>query len=284
MNNLHALRRFWWIVLFGVAMASLTGFLLIYHVDRAWPLKVSKRAKPTFVASTELLVDSPNGPYLRTIVTKQPTEVLRTVKPAKGTTTTTTTTTTPPPPATPVTDTKSLIDAANLFPLLIQSDAVYAIRKKLVGDIPGAVSAKALYSLQGATRFRPSVVPVMQITSAAPKPKFALALAQGTARAFNIWLARQQQRAKIPAAQRIIVRELHVPQGATATGGPSYGLPALASLAILALFVGLSILLGQRLPAVRIAAAPRRVQVVTGSVADRGGLAVSAGGPEQPPA
>jgi len=259
-------------------MSSLTGFLLLYHVDRAWPLKVSKRAKPTFVASTELLVDSPSGPYLRT-VTKQATEALR-----SGSKSSKTPTTTSSSPVAPVTDTKSLIDAANLFPLFIESDAVYAIRRKLVGDIPGVVNAKALYSLAGATRFRPSTIPVMQISASAPRPKFAIALAEGTARAFDIWLARQQERASIPPAQRIIVRELHAPTGAVATGGSSKGLPGLVSLGVLGLFVALAVLLDQRLTPGGIAAAPRPVQVVAGGAPERGGLAVSAGGPEQPPA
>jgi hypothetical protein len=283
MNYFRAIQRFWWIALFGAAMAGLTGLLLTYHVDRAWPLKFSKRAQPTFTAATELLVDSPSGPYLRTVTKLPSTPVGRAQKPAKGATTTTTTSTSPA--AAPVVDTKPLIDAANLFPLFVESDAVVRIRTKLIGNIPGAVSARGLYSLQGAARFRPSVIPVMEISAVAPKPKYAIALVDGTARAFDIWLGRQQQRANIPDSQRIIVRELHVPQNAIATGGSSYGLPAIASFAVLALFIGLAVLLDQRLvPATRV----RPVHVVEGAAApmptepvERGGVAAYGGGPEQ---
>ena len=73
MNYARAIRRFLWIVLFGVAMAGLTGLLLLFKVDRAWPPKLSKRAQLSYVASTQLLVDSPSGPYLQTAVSKGPT-------------------------------------------------------------------------------------------------------------------------------------------------------------------------------------------------------------------
>jgi hypothetical protein len=279
MNYLHAAVRFWWIILVGVATACITGMLLVYHVDRLWPPQFSKKAQPVFSASTELLVDSPSGPYLRTVVSKQATGTLRTLKSGQTSTTPATT------PETAVTGTKPLVDAANLFPLFIESDAVYAIRRKLVGDIPGAVHAKALYSLQGATRFRPSVVPVVQISAIAPKPKFALALTQGTTRAFELWLEREQTRSKIPPSQRIIVRQLRVPRVAVATGGPSYGLPALASLGVLALFAALAFLLDQRLPRTFVVAEPRPVAGVGGSApepVERGGLAFSSRGPGQP--
>lgn len=240
MNYLRAAIRFWWIVLVGVALASITGIMLVYKVDRYWPPQLSKSSLPVYSASTELLVDSPSGPYLRT-VSKEPTGALRSLK-SGGTSTT------PASDASaPITETKPLIDAANLFPLFVESDAVYAIRRRLVGDIPGAVQAKALYSQQGATRFRPSVIPVVQIAATAPKAKFAIALTEGTTRAFQIWLEREQARANIPPSQRIIVRELHVARQAVATGGSSYGLPAIASLGVLALFVAAAVLLDQRL-------------------------------------
>jgi len=287
MNTSRAIQRFWWIALFGAAMAGITAFLLLYNVDPAWPLKLSKRSLPTYAAATELLVDSPSGPYLRTVTKLPPTPVAHAAKPTKGATTTTATTPSAPA-ATPVVDTKPLIDAANLFPLFVESDAVVRIRTRLIGNIPGAVSAKGLYSLQGAARFRPSVIPVMEIDAVAAKPKWAIALVDGTARAFNIWLARQQRRANIPESQRIIVRELHVPQSASATGGTSLGLPAIASLAVLALFIGVAVLLDQRLvPGSRL----RPVKAVEGAAApvptepvERGGVAAygGGGGPEQP--
>jgi hypothetical protein len=135
-----------------------------------------------------------------------------------------------------------------LFPLFIESDAVAAIRTRLIGNVRGSVIAKALFSLENPNKFRPSPLPVMQIVATAPRPKAAVLLTTGTARAFNIWLTRRQQRAHIPADQRIVVRVLNVPTSAIQTGGPSRGLPLIAALAVLAAFVGIAIVADRTWP------------------------------------
>jgi hypothetical protein len=283
MNYIHSVRRYWWVALAGLAMACLTGILLLYQVQSIAPPKLVKRAKPVFAASTELLVDSPSAPYLRTPPAKQsaPKTSAKTGKAA-----TTPTSTTPQTAIQPaVVDTKSLINAANLFPLFVESDAVVAIRRKLIGDIPGVVQAKALYSTTGANRFRPSPIPVLQIFAVAPRAKFAIALTDGTARAFEIWLERRQASAGVPREQRIVVRQLHAPGQATATGGTSYGLPAVASLAVLALFIGLAIVLDQRVPARGVSRELRPLPTGAEDAAQRhelGGRTASGGAPDKP--
>lgn len=275
MNYTRAATRYWWLILLGLAVACLTGILLLYHVERFWPPQLASRATPQYIASTELLVDSPGGPYLRT-TTRQATPALRSLRTGRGSGTPSSSS------EAPVTETKQLIDAANLFPLFVESDAVYQIRRKLVGDIPGFVRAKALYALQGERRFRPSEIPVMQIIATAANEKSAITLTQGTARAFQLWLARQQERAGVPPNQRIIVRELHVPRSAGATGGPAYGLPALASFGVLALFIALAGLLDQARTRSRAAAELRPVPAGqdAAEAAEHRGLAVSGGRPE----
>ena len=249
MSSFRAAKRFWWLVLIGVLAAGLTGLVLLYKVERFVPPKLEKRAKTTYAATTELLVDSPTDPYLRVATTTKPTSPPR-IQPSKTKTATTSETkpaATPLPTDTSV-DTQTLIDAANLFPLLVKSDAVTAIRRRLVGELPGTVEAKAIYASQGLNRFRPSKIPVIQISAVSRRPKSAIALAEGTANAFELWLRDKQVGAKIPRAQRIVLRELHAARHATAQGGPSYSLLALASLGVLALFVALAILLDQQRP------------------------------------
>jgi hypothetical protein len=278
MNYIRSIRRYWWVVLFGAAVACLTAILLVYHVKSVAPPKLVKKAKPSFTATTELLVDSASGPYLQAPA-RQATPAQRSVKGAKPPTSTTATAQQPA-----VVDTKSLVSAANLFPLFVESDAVYNLRRKLVGDIPGTVSARALYSSQATNRFRPSPIPVMQISATAPRPKFAIALAIGTARAFEKWLEQRQNAAKIPANQRIIVRPLHAPRGAVATGGTAYALPGLAAAVILALFAALAVLLDQR-RGTRGVSRELRPLPTSGGVAERherGGVAASGGAPDQP--
>jgi hypothetical protein len=247
MSYFRAARRFWWIVVLGVLAAGITGLALLYKVDTFVPPHLVQRAKTTHVATTELLVDSPSDPYLRVAITTQ-------VPPGRAQSAKTKTSATKPPLTTESSvDTKTLIDAANLFPLFVKSDAVLAIRRRLVGEIPGVVEAKALYATQGLNRFRPSKIPVIQITAVSPKPKQAIALAEGTANAFELWLRQKQVGTKIPPAQRIVIRELHAADSTTAKGGPSYSLVVLAGLGVLALFLAAAVLLDQQLPAGRVA-------------------------------
>jgi hypothetical protein len=236
-SYVRAALRFYWIGLFGLAAALLVLVLMVYHVKRTWPPLLVKKAVPTYLATTELLVDSPSGPYLRTA----PGRTLPTV-PAAGKRSSSQ----PSAPAvttnqTSVTPTKPLVDAANLFPLLIQSDAVARLRVERFGNTPGAVSAKALYAAQGANRYRPSMLPVMQISAISGTPANAIRLSETTAQAFGIWLTRQQTTAHVPLAQRIVVRPLRVPQGAVPLGGAHYGLPVVLALALFAAFLGLAV-------------------------------------------
>lgn len=248
-SNVRALVRFWWLVLLGIVAGAVVATGMAYRVELGWPPEIPKlteRTVRTYQASTELLVDSPTGPYLRAGVRlTEPVGVLPGKAPAQEGTSQAAASQSEP---TVITDRKALVEAANLFPLLIESDEVSAIRERMLGPVPGQVRAKALYSIQGENRFRPSVLPVIQIAAAAPSPAAAIRLTQGTAKAFTVWLAREQKRAKVPPRQRVVLRQLRVPRGAVVSGGPSYGLPVLAAVAVLFGFAGLALLLDRSFP------------------------------------
>jgi hypothetical protein len=232
-----AVWRFRWLIPIALCAAILVPLLMLYRP--VWPAGLQARATVSYVTKTQLLVDSPSGPFLRTETTPSG----RSVAPV-----------TPGPDTTSElgssfsSDTKSLVDAANLFPLLMESDEVVAVRRKLIGDVPGTVRATALFANQGANRFRPSVLPLMQIIAAAPSPESAVELGEGTARAFRIWLVREQNRANVPAEERIVVRQLNQPSAPEKIGGPGYGMPILAGLAVLGAFFGLAVMLDRLLP------------------------------------
>lgn len=237
---LGAVWRFRWLIPIAVCAAIAVPLLMLYRP--IWPPGLEARSTVSYVTTTQLLVDSPSGPFLRTETMSSGPSVAP-VKPGSET------------PAQSGSsqpfDKKSLVDAANLFPLLMESDDVLALRQKLIGNVPGTVRATALFATQGANRFRPSVLPLMQIIAVAPTPKGAFSLGQGTARAFTIWLAQEQNRATVPTGERIIVRQLRQPSIAEQTGGPGYGMPILAGLAVLGAFVGLAVALDRALPRVR---------------------------------
>jgi hypothetical protein len=230
-------------VLAGVAAALLVLLLSTYRVQRTFPPRFAKKALPYFVASTQLLVDSPTGPYVQTGATRAP--VVPSIRGATHSSPVQTTTTT----ATPPTQIKPLVDAANLFPIFIESDAVTRLRIKKYGEIPGIVSAKALYASQGQNRYRPSSLPVIQITAVSNGPAKAIRLAEETTHAFDSWLADEQKSKHVPLNQRIIISELHgAAESATKQGGTRYGLPAILALGVFGAFVGLAVLIDHLLP------------------------------------
>jgi hypothetical protein len=237
---LGALWRFRWFIPFAVCAAILVPLLMLYRPH--WPPALDARATVSYVTKTQLLVDSPSGPFVRT-ETRSSGVPVKPATPGSETPAQSSSSQSP--------DKKSLVDAANLFPLLMESDEVVSLRRKLIGNVPGTVHATALFANLGANRFRPSVLPVMQIIAVAPDPKGALKLGQGTARAFKIWLAREQNRTNVPRGELIVVRQLHQPSIAEPTGGPGYGLPILAGLAAFGAFVGLAVALDRAFPRVR---------------------------------
>lgn len=248
-SHVHALVRFWWLLLLGIVAGAVTATVMVYRVELGWPPEIppqlTERTAMTYQASTELLVDSPTGPYLQAGVRlTEPAGAPGKSSAQEGASPAAASQSEP----TVIADRKALVEAANLYPLLIESDEVAAIRERTLGPLPGRVRAKALYSLQGENRFRPSVLPVIQIAAAAPSPAAAIRLTQGTAKAFTVWLARKQKQAKVPPRQRVVVRQLRVPRAAIATGGPSYGLPLLAAVAVFGMFAALAIILHRSFP------------------------------------
>ena len=247
-RNLRALWRSKWFVMLGLCIAVVAPLLMLYKAK--WP--PTPRTRPHYVAKTQILVDSPTGPFLRT----QP-KILGTQSQKKGTVPTTRPGQSPVVPS--VSDTKSLVDAANLFPLFVTSDEVSALRQKMFGPIRGSVSAKALFASQGVNRYRPTTVPVIEIVAVSRRPNPAIRMARGTARAFNVWLTDQQKQANIAPNQRIVLRPLQAATSAVKTGGAGMGLPIIVALAVIAGVAGLAIFYDRARP--RAATKGRRAPV-----------------------
>ena len=245
--SLRALLRFWWVCLLGCIAAAVVLIVMVYRVDVGLPPKLEQRAQIHYVASTERLGDSPTGPYLRG-ATGEVVQPTRAGTAARAKTTTAKASAAQAPRIIFTPDKKGLIEAANLFPLIIESDEVQAIREQKIGVVPGRVTATALYAIRGANRYRPSNVPVIKINATAGTPVAALTLTQATTEAFRFWLATEQDKAKVPAAQRILVRDLRVPTGASPQGGPDYGLPLFAAIAVFSVFAGLALALDHAFP------------------------------------
>lgn len=227
---LRALLRFWWVVVFGVLIAAVVAVLAVYRVDLGVPPTLHARSLPTYSTGARVLVTSPEKPYFRTSVERE----LTTVAGEEGG---------EAPVVNTAPDTGTLINAANLYPLLIESDQVAQIRLDRLGHVPGVVTAATVYAINRPGRFEPSRIPVIEIIALSNSPGNAARLAQGTVEAFQRWIRQQQQASDVKPEQRILIEQIQAPRGVIKTGGTSLSMPVLAAFAIMLAFAGLALLL-----------------------------------------
>ena len=130
-----ALRRFWWVL--ASRRSCRRGDRLPHGLHgRGRQPHEARAARLHRVA--RLFVTSGEAPYLRTSVPRYTDVPIGT----GGTQTT-------ERPLTQVhdaPDTRTLVAAANVYPLLIESDDVARLRTELFGELPGEVTAQAIFS------------------------------------------------------------------------------------------------------------------------------------------
>src|SRR5581483_7636339 len=109
MSAARGLLRFWWLVVLGLAAGVVGAGALISHEP------------PTiYTANDTVLVNSADAPYLRTVQPAAPvTTASKSSSKKKKQATVKSTTPAPTPP-----DTQVLVNAANLYPLFMQSDEI----------------------------------------------------------------------------------------------------------------------------------------------------------------
>ena len=156
-------------------------------------------------------------------------------------------------------DTATLIQAANLYPLLIESDQVELMRERMFGPLAGDVSARAIYAVATPGRFELSDVPVVEVSAESQTGGEAMALAEASSKAFIRWISQQQETAGVEESERIVVEQLQTPQQALASGETPITLIALVGLAVMGAFVALAVALDRIFPR-KPGAEPERVE------------------------
>ncbi|MGH3104408.1 MAG: hypothetical protein ACRDN6_09995, partial [Gaiellaceae bacterium] len=218
----RSLLRFWWVLLIGFAVAQLTTIAVVYRIDfSTMPPTLTERTQPSYSASARLLVTSGESPFLRTRVTRIAEE------PVAGGDTDPDTPGVQEAPAnsnaaifvTEAPETATLIQAANLFPLLIESDQVATVRDRLYGPLPGTIKAQAIFAVNTPSRFEPSRVPVIQLIAVADSPRQAIDLVTATTEAFGRWVTGEQRAAKLKPEERILIQPIQTPKSAAEFGG-----------------------------------------------------------------
>ncbi len=232
-----ALVRFWWVVVLGVLVGVTIAAWMVYALPSLTP-----REEPVYSAAARLFVTSAEGQYVRLSVPTQvetpgggggrgsggPDSDLVVVD------------------ETP--DVQPLLAAANLYPSLIESDEVASLREENYGALQGDVFATAYTAVSTPQRFLPAQLPLIDIVATSPTAREAMALAQATADTFELWIKREQDQAGVAPEDRILIQQLRAPRDAFPTGGPTYGLPILAAIAIAAAFVIIAVVLDQVFP------------------------------------
>lgn len=254
----RSLVHFWPVLLIGLVVAAVVGTEMVATIKPAVPPKVKLRNPPTYSATQVLLINSAQNPLVRTAITSvvpKPNKVAVLHNRGKSSSSTSSITTVPQSPSISVhaPDISVLVRAANLYPRLIESDQVTAVRTKMFGPSKGRIQAAALNSFQTPTKYRASSFPMIEITATAKHANAAIKLAEHTSAAFEAWLASSQHQAGVPAAERVLVQDLVRPTKAVSSGGSKLGLPVFVGFAVLLLFAGIAIAL-DRLRTAAIAA------------------------------
>ena len=218
-TNARALTRYWWLVVLGLILGA-GAAVFVYKQE----------AKPKYTATTNLFVNSSSAPYLRTQQGSQPPTKTKTGNSAAK--------------ATP--DTNTLVNAANTYPLLIQSDRIAKVRTDHYGNIEGVVTANALNATTNTYGvYRPSPLPIIQVKATSTTATKAEQLVDATVGAFQLWMRQQQKQHQIPASERISVQQLSSPTVAT-VNARSKGLPLFIGALVLLACCGLAVLADNR--------------------------------------
>jgi hypothetical protein len=270
-----AVRRFWWVVALGLGLAAFLAIATVYRVS-LFPPGLESREVQSYSSSARLLITSDQSSHLRSQITifgpRQPvaptdgeedegegnqgtgedqTEGNAEGEQGEGEAAGPSANAPPGQEVIGVTSPDSggwLIRQANLFPLLIESDAVADYRRKEFGEIPGTVTARGIYSFSTANRYELSQIPVIVLDAVSSDPESAVALADATAKAFVGWTQERQNANKIPRQDRIVVQQLNAPKAAASGGGESKTMPVLVFLVVAGAFALLAILLDRLFP------------------------------------
>ena len=191
-------------------------------------------------------MNSSSAPYLRTQQSQATAPRVRTVRKAGGGTRTVQQ---PSTASTAAPDTETLVNAANLYPLLIESDRIKTIREAQAGTIPGTVTANALNSSTNTFGvYRPSLAARRRDQGDLAHGRERLDAGDRDRGRLPDLDPDQQRSAGIPSAQRITVTQLQEPV-LTTTGGPSLGLPLFVGALVLLGFCGLAVIVDNARPA-----------------------------------
>jgi hypothetical protein len=134
----------------------------------------------------------------------------------------------------PVADENRLATLTALYAQLALTDAV---RTQLAG-VDDGITRVSVTPVAAPPYVNPAILPLLTVTAIAPTPEGAVSLANAASSRFREWLAARQQRAAIPASQRVTLQVVDSASKAKLAGHRSKTLPAVIFLGLLAATFG----------------------------------------------
>jgi hypothetical protein len=246
---LRVLWRFRVLVAAGFLLGLLLATLSVVRVDPGGAPVVSYREKEQWVSVATLLVTQPEFPLGRSVFEEQVPPV-GTDRPQTFT-----------PKYAP---SSRFVELANVYAELVTGDAV---RERMLEDGPvgGLVEAVPLVAQNGSD----APLPMVGIRGLATTPERAVTVAERASKAFQAYLAAEQNRDGVPPGERVVLREVRQPTLATTVllEGRSKTVPIVVFLTVMLAVVGLAFVFENLRPRVRpvaaelqTAPAPKRVR------------------------
>lgn len=219
----RVLLRWWGVLLIGLILAVIIGFLASFRVGSDG---ITFRSPETWEADQDLLLTTRGFPLGRAKVTVDLGSAGAVVD---GET---------------AAESARLVELAGVYVQLSSSDAVVAIMEEESGQpIDGELSA-----VQFVTPGNNAGLPAIRLQALASTEEGAIDLVRLNGRAFSTFLRDRQRAAEIPASERIVLGTLREAEGATKVSSRSIVAPVVAFLATLAFTLGLVFLLENLYP------------------------------------
>jgi len=210
----RVLRRFKWLVLFGLVIACALAFLTMVRVNPSTG-KLTYRQNEQWVSYTKVFVTQRGFPW-GAINAQGPTDPGR------------------------------FTSLAIIYSNLVTGDAIAKIINRQ-GHVPGTVEAAALLTSPGSS----DALPIISIAGLSTSKQGSLLLAGRAATALISYVDAQQQQNAIPPDNRVWVQEIQSPGQSKLVSGRSKTLPIVAFLAVMSIIVGLAFALENMRPLAR---------------------------------
>jgi len=215
----RVVRRFWPLVACGFTLGAALAVLSMFRVSNHGGLHLAPRQQKVWKGSETLLLTQQGFPWGRTVypyaVNKKTGQLL---------------------PSTSLADPSRFTDVAVLYAEVANGDAVHRLvfgNRRPDGSFSASVVVNTVGSHVVGAQPITQIVPILEIDGYAPTAARALTITSAAASSLQRYIEQSQQRAGIPAKQRILIQVLSAPQKATVSRGYKLTTPIVAFLGIL---------------------------------------------------